>query len=187
MSIKGLKLGGPMNLNNSEEVFLLYQKGRDEAFEWIYHSYKDPLYRFIYRYTNNEQLSIDTVQDTFEKIQRKKHMYSPEKGKFKTYLFQIAYNTMITKLNRQKRLKNLLPFLAERPHKECSLDEKISVRSALQALPDDLRVVILLVYYHDLKQKEIADILKIPIGTVKSRLNRALKRLKRDLEVEENE
>lgn len=176
-----------MNLNNSEQLFVEFQKGELAAFESIYLYYKDPLYRFIYRFTNNEQLSIDIVQDTFEKLQKKKHMYSPEKGKFKTYLFQIAYHTMITKLNRQKRLRKLLPFLAEDTIKHPSLEDKITVRSSIQSLPENLRVIILLMYFHNLKQKDIAQILNIPLGTVKSRLNRALKKLKEDLEVKDDE
>ncbi|MEH7385424.1 RNA polymerase sigma factor [Bacillus sp. JJ1521] len=175
-----------MSYSNVEEALLQLQQGDKEALEIIYNVYKAPLYQFIYRYTNNEQLSIDLVQDTFVKLQRKFHQFDPEKGKIKTYLYQIAYNTMMTRLRRQNLFRTLLPILADRyPHQENS-DEKITVRTAIQSLPEDLRAIVLLTYYHDLTQKEISMILHIPVGTVKSKLHRALKKLRVELEVNED-
>ncbi len=188
MYIKGLKSGGPMNSIRVEDAIVQVQQGNKEALEVIYTIFKGPLYQFVFRYTNNEQLSIDIVQDSFEKLQRKIHQYNPEKGKLKTYLFQIAYNTMITKVKRQNRLRALLPFLAEDikvAHRE-NYEEKWAVQAAIESLPEDLRVVVLLMYYHDLTQKEISSILNIPVGTVKSRLHRALQKLKMELEVNED-
>ncbi len=175
-----------MSYSNLEEALLQLQQGEKEALEVIYNVYKAPLYRFIYRYTNNEQLSIDLVQDTFEKLQRKFHQFDPEKGKFKTYLYQIAYNTMMTRLRRQNLFRTLLPILADRhPHHE-NTDDIITVQTAIQSLPKDLRAIVLLTYYHDLTQKEISTILQIPVGTVKSKLHRALKKLRVELEVNED-
>lgn len=175
-----------MSYSRAEEAILEFQKGDKDALELIYKVYKAPLYQFIFRYTNNEQLSIDLVQDTFEKLQRKFHQFDPEKGKFKTYLYQIAYNTMMTRLRRQNLFRNLLPILADRyPHHENS-DEKVTVQTAIGSLPEDLRAIVLLTYYHDLTQKEISAILQIPVGTVKSKLHRALKKLRVELEVNED-
>ncbi|MEH7237613.1 RNA polymerase sigma factor [Bacillus sp. JJ1562] len=175
-----------MSYSRAEEAILQFQTGDKEALEIIYNVYKAPVYQFVFRYTNNEQLSIDLVQDTFEKLQRKFHQFDPEKGKFKTYLYQIAYNTMMTKLRRQSLFRTLLPILAERhPHHE-NPDEKLTVQTAIQSLPEDLRAIVLLTYYHDLTQKEISMILHIPVGTVKSKLHRALKKLREELEVNDD-
>jgi RNA polymerase sigma-70 factor, ECF subfamily len=175
-----------MSYSSVDEAILQFQRGDKEALEIIYKMYKAPLYQFIFRYTNNEQLSIDLVQDTFEKLQRKFHQFDSEKGQFKTYLYQIAYNTMMTRLRRQSLFRTLLPILAERqPHLE-NTDEKITVQTAIQSLPEDLRAIVLLTYYHDLTQQEISTILHIPVGTVKSKLHRALKKLKVELEVNED-
>ncbi|WP_010676833.1 RNA polymerase sigma factor [Bacillus timonensis] len=175
-----------MSYSSAEEAILQLQKGDKEALEVIYNVYKAPLYQFVFRYTNNEQLSIDLVQDTFEKLQHKFHQFDPEKGKLKTYLYQIAYNTMMTRLRRQNVFRTLLPILAERhPHHENS-DEKLTVQAAIQSLSEDLRAIVLLTYYHDLTQKEISTILHIPVGTVKSKLHRALKKLREELEVNED-
>lgn len=158
-----------------------------ESLDSIYLIYKDQLYRFIYRYSNDQQFSIDIVQDTFEKLIKKKHQYLPEKGSFKTYLFQIAYNTMVTKLKRRQKFKSLMPFLAADRPSTIPMEIKMSVQKAVQSLPEEQRAVILLTYYHDLTQRETAAILGIPAGTVKSRLHHAMKKLKADLEVDDNE
>lgn len=154
--------------------------------ESLYEAYREPLYRFVFRYTGDQQLSIDVVQDTFEKL-IKSQRYSPEKGKFKTYIFQIAYNTMATKLKRRKKFWSLLPFLASETISDISMEEKLSVQKAVQQLPEGQRAVILLTYYHGLTQKETAEVLGIPAGTVKSRQHHAMKNLKEDLEVDGDE
>ncbi len=168
----------------SREIRL--ENGCSETIETLYEKYRKPLYTFVFRYTGDQQLSIDVVQDTFEKL-LKSHHYSPEKGKFKTYLFQIAYNTMVTRLKRRKKFWSLLPFVAADIPSAISMEERLSVQKAVQQLPEIQRAVVLLTYYHDLTQKEAADILGIPVGTVKSRLHHAMKKLKEDLEVDGDE
>lgn len=177
-----------MRLNEREdELMIAYQKGDDEALEVIYTLLRQPLYSFIFRYSRDEQLAIDIVQDTFVKLQHYKHDYNPNKGKLKSYLFQVAYRLMITKLNRRKKWRNLLPFLTPNQPEEFQLTERMTIREAVSALPETQRAVILLFYYHDIPQEEIAKILGIPKGTVKSRLHTAIKKLKEELEEEEYE
>ncbi len=89
-------------IEREDELMIAYQNGDDDALGGIYNLLKQPLYSFIFRYTRDEQLSIDIVQDSFVKLQRYKHYYDPSKGKLKPYLFQIAYRLMIAKLNRCK-------------------------------------------------------------------------------------
>jgi RNA polymerase sigma-70 factor, ECF subfamily len=177
-----------MRLNErEEELMIAYQNGDDDALEGIYTLLKPSLYSFIFRYTRDEQLSIDIVQDTFVKLQQYKLSYHPQKGKVKSYLFQIAYRLMITKLNRRKKWRSLLPFLTPTPTEEISHSDKMTIRQAIANLPESHRAVILLFYYHDMPQEEIAKILDIPKGTVKSRLHNSMKRLKEELEGNEYE
>ncbi|RDW17102.1 RNA polymerase subunit sigma-70 [Oceanobacillus arenosus] len=166
---------------------IAYQNGDNEALEAIYTLLKPSLYSFIFRYSRDEQLSIDIVQDTFVKLQRNKHDYNPSKGKLKSYLFQIAYRLMITKLNRRKRWRNLFPFLTPIQTEQFHQSDRITIREAITKLPEIQRTVVLLFYYHDMPQEEIAKILEIPKGTVKSRLHTAIKRLKEELEGDEYE
>lgn len=159
----------------------VYKNGGIEGFEQLYSRLYEPLYCFLFRYTREEQLSIDIVQDTFERLQYIKQDFDQQKGTVKAFLFQIAYRLMINKLNRRKKWRTLFPFLVPTENRRLSADEKLTVQEAILQLPEKQRAVILLVYYHDLPQEEIAQILSIPLGTVKSRLHNAIKTLKEEL------
>ncbi len=80
----------------------------------------------------------------------------------------------MNKLNRRKKWHSFLPFLVPASNPPFSTDEKLAVLEAITKLPEKQRGVILLAYYHDLPQEEIAQILSIPIGIVKSRLFNAI-------------
>ncbi|WP_338029614.1 RNA polymerase sigma factor [Gracilibacillus alcaliphilus] len=148
--------------------------------------YKTPIYQFIYRYCQDEQLCLDIVQDTFIRFQKYQKHFDEEKSSIKTYLFRMAYQLMINRLKRRSRLEKLLPFLYMQSQQHTlSHEDKLTVQSAILQLPDEQRAVILLTYYHDMPQKDISEILDIPIGTVKSRLYTSLRKLKALLEVSE--
>ncbi|MFC4401751.1 RNA polymerase sigma factor [Gracilibacillus xinjiangensis] len=165
-------------MNSSEKIQV------DELFT-IYHK---QIYQFIYRYTQDEMLSSDIVQDTFIKFDKYADKFDPSKSHIRTFLFRIAYQLTMTKLKRQDRFVKLLPFLYKKDQGDSiSLEDKISIRTAIKKLPPEQRSVIIFSYYHDLPQQEIAEILQIPIGTVKSRLHTSLKKLKNLLEVDDNE
>ncbi|UUI03622.1 RNA polymerase sigma factor [Oceanobacillus jeddahense] len=168
-------------MKRNEEWMEMYQRGDKTGFTQLYERLHEPLYCFLYRYTQEEQLSIDIVHDTFEILQKKKQAFSSDKGTVKAYLFQIAYRLLINKLNRRKKWRSLLPFLVPQTDHAINIDEKMWVQQAIADLPDKQRAIILLVYYADLPQNEIASILDIPIGTVKSRLHKAMNTLKNDL------
>ncbi|WP_042531317.1 RNA polymerase sigma factor [Oceanobacillus oncorhynchi] len=169
-------------MKRNEEWMEIYKNGDKAGFTQLYERLYEPLYCFLYRYTQEEQLSIDIVHDTFEILQKKKQAFNPAKGTVKAYLFQIAYRLLINKLNRRKKWRSLLPFLAPQSNHSIRMDEKLWVQQAIADLPDKQRAIILLVYYEDLPQNEIASILDIPIGTVKSRLHTAMNTLKNNLE-----
>lgn len=171
-----------MNLiEREDQLMIAFQNGDDTALEKIYTLLKPSLYSFVYRYTRDEQLSIDLVQDSFMKLHRYKQYYDPNKGKLKSYLFQTAYRLMITKLNRRKKWRSFLPFLTPIEKGEIDHADRLTIRDAVARLPDKQRAVILLFYYHDMTQEDIAEILDIPKGTVKSRLHKAIQSLKDEL------
>lgn len=183
MCSKELKSGGQMNLTD-EKLMKKFQNGDTEALNELYERYRATLFRFIYRCTRDDQLSMDVVQDAFLKLQQKKHYFSPEKGRLKTYLFQIAYHTMISKIKMRARWHRLLPFLYKEPVTISRSDEKMEVERMLQSLSNEQRAVIVLFYYHDLSKKDIARILNIPLGTVKSRLHQAVQKMRKEWGIE---
>lgn len=158
----------------------------DEAFNQLYTLLKPSLYSFLFRYTRDEQMSADLVQDAFMKLHRYKDRFHPEKGSVKTYLFQIAYNLMITKIQRRSKWRKIIPFLIPQSFEDVSLmsTDRITIKEAIMKLPESQRAVVILSYYHDMPHAEISDIIGIPIGTVKSRLHHSLKTLRQYLEVE---
>ena len=99
-----------MSMSN-EELMQQFQTGNTEALGTLYERLHEPLYCFLFRYTKEEQISVDTVHDTFEVLQKKKHTFDAKRGTVKSFLFQIAYRLLINKLNRRKRWQSILPFL----------------------------------------------------------------------------
>jgi RNA polymerase sigma-70 factor, ECF subfamily len=174
-----------MNLN--KDLSIVDDGKQDEhSIEEIFVSYKPSIYQFVYRYCQDEQLSVDIVQDTFIRFHKYHGNFDESKSSLKTFLFRMAYQIMMNRLKRRSRFKKLLPFLYQQnEQQEFPIEDKLTIQSAIQQLPDDQRAVILLTYYHDQTQKEISKILEIPIGTVKSRLHASLKKLKVLLEVKE--
>ncbi|MGE7981657.1 RNA polymerase sigma factor [Solibacillus sp. NPDC093137] len=160
---------------------IAFQIGDSEALAQLYDQLHEPLFCFLYRYTKDEQLSVDIVHDSFEVLQSKKFQYEQQRGTVKSFLFQIAYRLMINKLKRRKRWQTLLPFLIPIQKKTLQTEDTLVIQQAISNLPDKQRAVILLAYYEDLPQEEIALILDVPIGTVKSRLHHAIKALKAEL------
>ncbi|MCA0173184.1 RNA polymerase sigma factor [Bacillus sp. RAR_GA_16] len=175
-----------MNFNERKSIPL--EKSLSMTFETIYLTHKDSLYRFLYRYTRDEQLSIDLVQDTFVKFHKYQDQFDVTRASLKTYLFKIGYQLMINKLKRRAKWQSLLPFLIKKEAIFTSDSvEKMTIQWALKQLPEKQRAVILLIYYHDMTQQDVASILDIPVGTVKSRLATAIKRLRHLLEGENDE
>lgn len=174
-----------MSLN--KEVASMDTEKRDKhSMEELFVTYKTPIYQFVYRYCQDEQLSFDLVQDTFVRFHKYQKHFDEKKSSIKTYLFRMAYQLMINRLKKRGRMKKILPFLYVQSQKKgLPFEDKLTIQTAIQQLPDEQRAVILLTYYHDLTQKDISETLGIPLGTVKSRLHASLKKLKVLLEVNE--
>ncbi|MFE8703011.1 RNA polymerase sigma factor [Cytobacillus sp. FJAT-54145] len=163
---------------------LQFQNGDKEAFNRLYVLLKPSLYAFLFRFTKDEQLSIDLVQDSFIKLHTNSRNYNPSKASVKTYLFQIAYHLMITKVNRRKTWQRIVPFLVPRTTDTPLYEDRITIREAISKLPESQRAVVLLSYYHEMTHSEISEVIGIPVGTVKSRLHHSIKNLRQLLEVD---
>jgi RNA polymerase sigma-70 factor (ECF subfamily) len=172
-----------------------YQDGDPEAFDALLLRYQRMLANYFYKQCYDRTLAQDLVQETFLRILRSAHRYRPE-AKFKTYLFTVARNLWIDQHRSRKAaprtisadlplaeegatLADVVPTPEIGP--ELSLEGREAaamVREALLLLPEGQREVWLLAVEQDLKQREIAEVLDIPLGTVKSRMNAAVTRLR---------
>jgi len=177
-----------------EELIARFQNGDAYAFDLLVKRYKDPLLNFIYRFIGDLVESEDIVQETFYRVYKNKHYYK-EVAKFSTWIYTIAGNLAKTELRRRKRRKVFsihkespidrefeLPDLKSDPEKEVNtiVTEKI-IQKAISSLPQKFRQVIVLRDIQGFSYEEISGIIKVPLGTVKSRVNRARLKLQEDL------
>ena len=170
----------------SDEVLIKkFQEGDISAYNQIVFRYKDRLLNFIYRFLNDLDRSEDLVQDTLLKLYTHKDSYK-EIAKFSTWLYTIAANLARTELRKLKRRKTFSitelsyedrEFIISSSDADPSDDHlsqnfEKSVQKALLALPDDFKTVIILRDIQELSYDEISKIVELPLGTVKSRINR---------------
>ena len=170
----------------SDEVLIKkFQDGDISAYNQIVYRYKDRLLNFIYRFLNDLDRSEDLVQDTLLKLYTHKDSYR-EIAKFSTWLYTIAANLARTELRKLKRRKTF--SVTELSHEDREFiisstdadpsDEHLSknfeknVHQALLKLPDDFKTIIILRDIQELSYDEISKIVELPLGTVKSRINR---------------
>ena len=170
----------------SDEVLIKkFQDGDISAYNQIVYRYKDRLLNFIYRFLNDLDRSEDLVQDTLLKLYTHKDSYQ-EIAKFSTWLYTIAANMARTELRKLKRRKTFSITELSYEDREFIIsssdadpgDDHLArnfekkVQEALMALSDDFKTIIILRDIQELSYDEISKIVELPLGTVKSRINR---------------
>ncbi len=177
-----------------EQLIARFQLGDVQAYDVLVRRYKDQLLNFVYRFVGNRSDSEDIVQETFLRVYKNKHMYK-EIAKFSTWVYTIAGNLAKTELRRRRRhrifsVSNFvneerdydIPDREHSPEKQVDsiIQEKI-IQKAIEKLPSKFREVIILRDIQGFAYEEIGQILNIPLGTVKSRVNRGRLKLQEDL------
>ena len=170
----------------SDEILIKkFQEGDVGAYNQLVFRFKDRLLNFIYRFVNDLDLAEDLVQDTLLKLYTHKDSYQ-EIAKFSTWLYTIAANLARTELRKKKRRKTFSVTELSRDDREfiiassdvdpsedlSSQNFEKSVQMALAELPDDFKTIIILRDIQELSYDEISKIVEVPLGTVKSRINR---------------
>ncbi|WP_291884497.1 sigma-70 family RNA polymerase sigma factor [Chryseobacterium sp.] len=170
----------------SEEQLIVLLKERNETgFHHLYDNYSGALYGVILRIVQSKEYTEEVIQDVFVKIWNSIHQYDSSKGRFYTWMINIARNTAIDYLKSksfQNELKNQpLPDFVYNS-KELSItndsSDYIGFNNVLESLDVDKQELIDLAYYQGYTQNEISDKLKIPLGTVKTKMRNALIKLK---------
>lgn len=172
-----------------------FQEGDPEAFDALLLRYERLLANYFYKQCYDRTFALDLVQETFLRVLKSAHRYRPE-AKFKTFLFTVARNLWIDQHRSRKSAPRMIS--ADLPigedgatvgdsvpseargavERTQDVEAAAMVREALEDLPEGQRDVWLLAVDQDLKQREIAEVLGIPVGTVKSRMNAAVARLR---------
>ena len=174
------------NSNNigSEEDLIRRLKARDvKALSELYDNYSPALYGIILRVINNEALAQDALQEVFVKIWSKIDLYDRKKGKLFTWMLNIARNSAIDVVNSAKyKQASKTQTLDTSVYKLGSSDlhiDQIGVKKLVEDLPEEHRVLLDLIYFQGFTHKEAAEKLELPLGTVKTRVRAALKRLRK--------
>ncbi len=192
-----MDLSDPLTICSDEDLLIRFCRGQTDAFGVLVRRYERELYGYLRRYLGDATLAEDVFQNTFLQLYVKSGQYEPGRP-VRPWLYTIATHQAIDALRRNNRhqavsleqertepsdgeLRTLLETLEARgpsPLEAVSAQERRErVRASVDKLPDFLRQVLILAYYQGLKYREIADILEIPVGTVKSRLHAALVKL----------
>ena len=175
----------------------LARSGDRSAFGQLVDLYKDKIFHLAYRMTGSRQEAEDIVQETFMRVYANLDKYD-SRWKFSTWIFRIGNNLCIDRLRKRRPTWSLdaenpdadggdgyamLPTNDASPEDRMVLSEmQKNIRDAIAQLPDKYRSVVVLRYLQDLSLNEIADILELPVSTVKTRLHRGRESLRRKLE-----
>jgi RNA polymerase sigma-70 factor (ECF subfamily) len=174
-----------IDLQERDDVLLRRSaKGDEEAFAEIYRRYQAPLYRFALRMTGSPWAAEEVVQDIFMTLVREPKKYDPQRGALGAFLYGIARNRVMKRLERAPRelpLENTdgtcrANSFATDPmtpaHWAELRERREQVRSAVLELPIEFREAIVLCELEEMSYEEAAHALGCPVGTIRSRLHR---------------
>ncbi len=174
---------------NDEELLKQVGTGDEDAFRQLYHNTDRTVYSFILSILKNPQDAEEVMQETYLKIWTSAASYHSQ-GKPLAWIFTIARNLCYMRFRDQKRQADmgLDDLNGEETGELClpleNLADAMVLRSALEILKEDERQIVLLHASAGLKHREIASNLQIPLATVLSKYNRAIKKLKQYLREE---
>ena len=186
----------PLLQLSDEDLMAEFQNGRVEAFEILVQRYKDPLSNYIYRFLGDMKECEDLLQETFLRVYRNRHSYR-RIAKYSTWLYTIAGNLARSEHRKRKRRRVYSLQSVNRDDEEYeveipdetylpdlqteSLLQDKFVQETLRQIPDEFREVVVLRDIQQLSYEEIAEITGLPMGTVKSRINRGRTKLQQML------
>ena len=166
-------------------------RGDADAFAALVERYDRAVYHLAYRTMRDEEEAKDVTQEAFFKAYRSLKTFKPG-AKFSTWIFAITYHACCDRLNRRKRYSNEeLPDRADPgpgpADSAIASDEARRLRQAIAQLPEKYRTVVTLYHLQGKQYEEIATVLGIPVGTVKTHLFRAKEQLRRMLTADQVE
>jgi len=159
-----------------DQLIAQLQAGNERAFERIYQLYSESIFGIIYTITRDKTVSEEILQDVFLKIWEKAPTYNSKKGRFFTWILNIARNASIDKIrskdfkNKQLNLKsdNFVDILEAKSNFSSKIDA-IGLQKYIDILEPVCKKLIDLLFFKGFTQKETAEKLDMPLGTVKTK------------------
>lgn len=182
-----------MNAPTDETLLERFQAGDGAGFELLVRRHSPEVYRFVLRFTQSSVAAEDVVQETFLQLYRSADQFDASR-RVKPWLFTIAANKARDYLRRRgrkrevpldapidaeagagRRFVDMLAKNAAQDDADAAFEERRhAVRSVVEQMPDRLREVLVLAYFHRFPYRQVAEITGVPLGTVKSRLHAAI-------------
>ncbi len=181
------------------ELLILYIDGEEVAFREIVNRYRNGLYAFLRMFLNRRELVEDVFQETFLQLFNSRESFDTTRP-LRPWLFTIAANKAKDALRKWQR-KNAIPIGTMTDSEDMSFDDMLNtvssdrtmpyeelqkeetalrVRQIISNMPENLREILVFAYFNRFSYKQMAEILSIPIGTVKSRLHTAVSRFSKE-------
>lgn len=183
-----------MQSASDQELIVELKKGSLDALGILYDRHRRMVYRTALGIVGDPDSAADLLQDTFLRLHRFADRIDTQRP-LEPWLYRVTTNLAYTWVKRRKRWFSPIEDIAEwlsgnrkqSPHFAAEIDEESQqVQQAITALPLTQRVVVVLYYINDLSLLEIAEILEVPEGTVKSRLHYSRQSLKKHLRIQED-
>jgi RNA polymerase sigma-70 factor (ECF subfamily) len=175
----------------SDEALLdRVQVGDQDAFETLYLRHADLVYSIALRVVADSGIAQDVAQEVFLRVWRNPGLFDISRGRFVSWLMSVARNRAVDEVRSRgrRRLREVVPAPgADDPADPQAVDplaaaelaaERETVRRALEALPEEQRLTVELAYFGGMTQQEISSVLDTPLGTVKTRVRLAMKKLR---------
>ena len=166
-------------MRSDEELVASANAGDADAFEELYYRYRDWVYRLARRFTGDRNDALDVLQEVFGYLLGKFPGFELT-ASMTTFLYPVVKHTAYTVRRKNRRFESDEDGMTEIPAGKVRETSRAELAEVLVSLADEQREVLLMRFVDDMSLKEIAAALKIPLGTVKSRLHHALKKLRED-------
>lgn len=171
---------------SAEEIMSTFQETNSSvSFEELVNYFKNPLMNYLYRFIGDRDIAEDILQETFIKVYRKKELYNGS-AKVSTWIYTIAGNLAKSEISKRNKRHHLqistseddekhVDIISPEPQPDRVVDSGIKaqfIQDALLKVPEIYREAVILRDIQELSYEEIAEMLDITVGTVKSRISR---------------
>lgn len=177
-------------LTDNELMDMVLDKN-SQALAVLYKRYSHQIYNFIKRYTGDTEIAQEVLQETFTRVWFASHLFEPNRGSFKSWVFKISLNTAKNEMSKKRysfphlNYEDLVETNNEPVYSGEMMPDKIidqlnikaELNLALSKLKPYLREVIVLKHFHQLKFREIAEVTNTSEGTIKARFHNAIGKL----------